>query len=273
MIGLFDSGIGGLTVLKPILKLLPKYDYIYLGDSKRSPYGGRSEETIKHFSEQAVEYLFSRGVKLIIFACNTASSVALSHIQQKYLKGKNEKDRKILGVLIPLAEEVTKRTKTGRVGVVGTRATINAGSYETEIHKINPKIKVYSQACPLLVPLIEEGWNTRPEAKSILKKYLHPIKSANIDMLILGCTHYPIMHKDFQKYMGKKVKVFETGEVVAKSLKDYLRRHPEIEKKLSKAKTGQGKVKFVTTDDPQSMKTFAESYLGRRIQTPEQITL
>ncbi|MBT3864912.1 glutamate racemase [Candidatus Peregrinibacteria bacterium] len=271
MIALFDSGIGGLTVLKPVLKELPQYDYIYLGDSARSPYGPRSPETIKKFSEEAVEYLFNRGVTLIIFACNTASSVALRHVQQKYLKGDKEQDRKILGVLIPLAEEVTKQTKTNRVGVVGTKATISSQSYNSEIHKINPETKVYSQTCPLLVPIIEESWHTKPEATSILRKYLKPLKSTNIDTLILGCTHYPIMHKDFQKYMGKKTKVFDTGEVVAKSLADYLERHPEIEKKLSKS-TPKKRI-FLTTDDPAKMKTFAEKHLGQKIKMPEKITL
>lgn len=273
MIALFDSGIGGLTVLKPILKALPEYDYLYLGDNGRSPYGGRSPEVIKKFAEEAVEYLFSRGAKLIIFACNTASSVALRHVQQKYLKGTKEKDRKILGVLIPVAEEAVKHTKVGRVGVVGTKATISSHSYDAEIHKLNPNIKVYSQACPLLVPFIEEGWQERPEAKSILKKYLKPLKSCNIDTLILGCTHYPLMHKEFEKYMGKKVKVFDTGEVVAEKLKDYLARHPEIESKLSKAKKGQGKRLFLTTDDPQKLQSFAEKYLGIKIKPPEKITL
>jgi len=285
MIALFDSGIGGLTVMKPLLKLLPEYDYIYLGDSARSPYGGRSEEAIKKFSEEAVEYLFDRGAKLIIFACNTASAVALRHIQQKYLKGKDEKDRKILGVLIPVAEEVIKQTKNNRVGVTGTRATINSDSYATEIHKINPNIKVYSQACPLLVPLIEEGWQDRPEAISILKKYLKPLRSCNIDTLILGCTHYPLMRKNFEKIMGKQVKVFDTGEVVATSLKDYLSRHPEIESKLTKAKKDlsskqsrkphivQGSRTFLTTDDPKKLQTFAEKYLGIKIKTPEKVSL
>lgn len=273
MIALFDSGIGGLTVLKPILKHLPRYDYIYLGDNGRSPYGSRSEETIKLFAEEAVEYLFNRGVKLIIFACNTASSVALRHVQQKYLKGKDEKDRKILGVLIPLAEEICSYTKTGRVGVVGTRATISSQSYDTEIHKINPSIKVFSKACPLLVPLIEEGWQSKPETRSILKKYLKSLKSCNIDTLILGCTHYPFIHKDFEKFMGKKVKVFDTGEVVAKKLKDYLRRHPEIEELLSRSDEAQGERTFLTTDDPEKFKLFAEKYLGTKIKYPEKVNL
>lgn len=273
MIALFDSGIGGLTVLKPILKDLPQYDYIYLGDSARSPYGGRSPATIKQFSEEAVEYLFNRGVKLIIFACNTASSVALRHIQQKYLNGSKETERKILGVLIPVAEEAALYTKTGRVGIVGTHATIDSHAYETELQKLNPVIKAYGQACPLLVPFIEENWHNKPEATSILRKYLRPIKSCNIDTLILGCTHYPLMHKQFEKFMGKKVKVLDTGSVVAKKLKDYLERHPEIEEKISRTKSKQGKREFLTTDDPQKFKEFAEKYLGMKISKVEKITL
>ncbi len=271
MIALFDSGIGGLTVLKPVLKELPQYDYLYLGDSARSPYGGRSEESIKQFSEEAVEYLFDRGVKLIIFACNTASSVALRHVQQKYLKGKDEKDRKILGVLIPVAEEAAEKSKKGRVGVVGTKATIDSNSYETEIKKINPKIRTYGQACPLLVPFIEEGWHTKPEAKSILKKYLRPLKTCNIDTLILGCTHYPIMKNQFSRYMGKQVEVFDTGKIVAEKLKTYLENHPEIETLISKSK--KPKREFLTTDDPKKFKTFAEKYLSMKIPKVEKVTL
>lgn len=237
MIALFDSGYGGLTVLKPIMELLPEYDYLYLGDSGRAPYGNHSPETIKQFCEEAVEYLFKKGAGVIIFACNTASSVGLRHVQEKYLKGKNEKHRKILGVLIPVAEEALEVSKNSRVGVIGTKATINSRAYEREIHKINPKIKVISQACPLLVPFIEEDWHHKPEAISVLKKYLRPIKSSNIDTLILGCTHYPLMMKHVKRIMGKKVKVLASGEITAKKLKDYLQKHGEIEKKLSRGRT------------------------------------
>jgi glutamate racemase len=269
MIALFDSGYGGLTVLKPIMELLPEYDYLYLGDNARAPYGNHGTDNIKKFSEQAVEYLFSRGAKLIIFACNTASSVALRHIQQKYLNGAKETEKKILGVLIPVAEEAVEMTKNGRVGVVGTRATINSGNYTTEIHKLNPDIKVYSKACPLLVPFIEEDWHTKPEAISILKKYIKPIKSCNIDTLILGCTHYPLMIKDFKRIMGDKVKILQSGDITAKKLKDYLKKHPEIEKKLTKGKTRT----FLTTDDPVKFKEFTEKHFGMRIKMPEKVAL
>mgnify|MGYP001591187888 CR=1 FL=1 len=169
MIAIFDSGYGGLTVLKPILKLLPEYDYLYLGDNARVPYGNRSPEIIKKFAEEATEYLFKRGARLILFACNTASSVALRHIQQKYLNGAKEQSRKVLGVLIPVAEEAAKVTKNSRVGVIGTRATVNSKVYDKELAKISSEIKVFSNACPLLVPLIEENYHNKPEAVSILK--------------------------------------------------------------------------------------------------------
>ncbi|MFA5820532.1 MAG: glutamate racemase [Candidatus Gracilibacteria bacterium] len=260
MIGLFDSGYGGLTVLKPILKALPEYDYIYLGDNARAPYGSHSPDNIKKFSEQAVRYLLDRGAKLIIFACNTASSVALRDIQKKYSK--------VLGVLIPVAEEASKVTKGGRVGVIGTNATINSHAYETEIHKLNPGIHVYSKACPLLVPFIEEGWHEKPEANSIAKKYLQSLKTCHIDTLILGCTHYPMMIKTFRRIMCPRVKILESGDIVATKLKEYLNRHPEIEKTLKKGK----KRTFLTTDDPQRFKEFTEKYLGLKI-APTKISL
>ncbi len=269
MIALFDSGYGGMTVLKPILELMPQYDYIYLGDNARTPYGNHSAENIKEFSSQAVDFLFKKGAKLVIFACNTASSVALREIQQKYLKGKDEKERKILGVLIPVAEKAVRTTKTGRVGVVGTRATINSEAYTKEIHKLNPNIKVYSASCPLLVPFIEENWHTKPEAISVLKKYLLPLKSCNIDTLILGCTHYPLMIKDFKRIMGKKVTIFESGKITAESLKDYLSRHGEIEKKLSKNHSRT----FLTTDDPLKFQQFVEKNMGMKIKKPQKVTL
>lgn len=269
MIAVFDSGYGGLTVLKPIMELLPDYDYLYLGDNARAPYGNHSVDNIQHFSEQAVEYLFRQGARIIIFACNTASSVALRHIQQKYSKRLLSENKRVLGVLIPVAEEVSKLSKTDRVGVIGTKATINSKVYEKEIHKINPAIKVYGKACPLLVPFIEEGWHKQPEALSILRKYLKPLKSANIDALILGCTHYPLMQKDIKRIMGKKVNILPSGEITARSLKTYLEKHPEIEKTLSKNKHRT----FLTTDNPKTFKEFTEKHLGMRIKVPKQITI
>lgn len=263
MIALFDSGFGGLTVLKPLLKKLPQYDYLYLGDNARTPYGTRSQKTVIRYSEQAVEHLWDQGAELIITACNTVSALALRHLQQKY------KDRKILGVIRPLVEKASEITKSKQVGVVGTTGTISSKSYNEELAKLDSEIKVYSQACPLLVPFIEEGWHTKPEALMILKKYLRSLKSKNTDTLILGCTHYPLMHKYFQKYMGKNVNVPEPGKVVAESLEDYLKRHPEIESKLSKNK----KREYSTTDCADKFKQFANRELKLNIDKVSKVEL
>jgi glutamate racemase len=269
MIALFDSGFGGLTVLKPILRELPDYDYIYLGDNARAPYGNHSPQTILEYSREAVEYLFKRGAKLIVFACNTASSVALRTLQQEFLNGKDETDRKILGVIIPVAEKIASLENGAEVGLVGTRATINSGAYATEILKINPSIKLTQKACPLLVPLIEENWHKTPEAFRILKKYLRSVKSANVEHLVLACTHYKFMEGDFRRIMGKKVTIHEAGEITALSLKDYLTRHPEIETKLSK----NGDRTFETTDSPIQMKSLIEKNLGMKIKMPVHVSL
>lgn len=269
MIAIFDSGYGGLTVLKPIMELLPQYDYLYLGDNARAPYGIHSQETILEFSKQAVDYLFDRGAVLIIFACNTASAAALSKIQKQYIVEKKVAGKNILGVLIPVAEKAAEVSKKKRIGVVGTKATISSEAYINEIQKIDKNIRVISKACPLLVPLIEEDWHTKPEAISILKKYLRPLKDHNIDTLILGCTHYPFMLNDFKRIMGKKINILTSGEITANSLKDYLERHPEIESKLTRNKTK----KYLTTDCPNEFSKFVEKNLGMKISQPEKVSL
>jgi len=263
MIGLFDSGYGGLTVLKPVLDRLPQYDYMYLGDNARAPYGIRTAETVQQYSEQAVEYLFDKGCTLILTACNTVSALALRHLQQKYLRDKNITDKKILGVIRPLAEYAAKSTKNKRISVVGTRGTVASKAYEIELKHIDNDIYVFSQACPLLVPFIEEHWHHKPEAKKILKKYLRPLKSTNSDVLILGCTHYPLMYNDFKRCMGKNVNVLHSGEIVADSLKDYLERHPEIEKLITRGGTRE----YITTDCPDAFKEFGNKELKLAIDT------
>jgi glutamate racemase len=274
MIGVFDSGYGGLTVLKELLRQLPQYDYIYLGDNGRAPYGGHDAETILSFSRQAVEHLFSQEVKLIVVACNTVSAVALRALQEEYIVKPQRKDRNILGELFPLIEKAVKLSKTKRIGVVGTRATVASEAYVHELKKIAPEGQIVQQACPLLVPFIEEGWDQKPEAKMILKKYLRPLKSHNLDTLILGCTHYPLMHAAFQRIMGKNVHVLDTGPTVAKSLADYLERHPEIENGLSKRTTEQGtKCRFLTTGDPERFRELGSRFLGQRIGEVERIVL
>lgn len=259
IIGVFDSGLGGLTILKYFLRDLPQYNYLYLGDNARLPYGSKSPETIYEYAREATDFLFSHGCNLIIIACNTASAQALRRLQKEYLP-KKYPDRRILGVIKPLVESVDgKRFK--KIGVLGTKATVNSGAYEHELKKINPKAIVHQQSAPLLVPLIEEGWLKKPETKMILKKYLHPLKTKQIDSLILACTHYPFLHKEVVKIMGKRVSVPHPGEIVAASLKDYLTRHPELGIKASSSPS----IKYYTTDMPENFKVSAEKFLGKKI--------
>ncbi len=282
MIGIFDSGYGGLTVLKALRKRLPQYNYFYLGDNLRVPYGSRSPETIREFSEEALQFFFKKNIPLTIFACNTASAVALPYLQEKYLRTPDVTDRKVLGVIIPVAEKAIKITKNKRIAIVGTRATINSKAYEKELHKLDPNIKTLGQACPLLVPLIEEGWHHKPEARSILKKYLAPIKDFAPDTLILGCTHYPIMHDVFEDIMGTRVHVLDSSTIVADSLADYLNRHPEIESQLTKNSNGHGApagvslggiVTFTCTDAPERFSEFAQKFMGGEKITAEIVKL
>ncbi len=260
MIGVFDSGLGGLTILKVFLEKLPQYDYIYLGDNARTPYGSKSQDVIYNYTREAVDFLFEQGCELIIIACNTASAKALRRIQQEFLP-KNYPDKRVLGVIIPIVEDAARLTKSKKVGVIGTRATIESGSYELEIKKLNSGLEVYGQACPLLVPLVEEGWLKKPETRMILKKYLRPLKQKRVDTLILGCTHYPFLLDDIKRIMTKRVKVLNSPEIVAEKLEDYLMRHPEIEEKIGKNK----KRIYYTTDDPKRFKSFGGKFLGCEI--------
>jgi len=261
MIGVFDSGLGGLTVTKEIMRVLPDYRLLYLGDTARLPYGNRSQELIYKFTEQAVDYLFKQGCKLVILACNTASAEALRKIQQDWLP-QHYPERRVLGVIRPVAEEAVKVSRFGRIGVVGTNATVSSNAYVRELQALKPQVKVFQQACPLLVPLVEEGWLKRPETIKILRNYLRPLKQQKIDTLILGCTHYPVLLKQFQQIAGKQVKVFNPAVVAAEKLKDYLARHPEIEKKLVKGKGH----RFLVTDLTENLQRNVESWLGQKIK-------
>ena len=262
-IAIFDSGYGGLTVMKEIVAILPQYDYIYLGDNVRAPYGNHSKETVVRFTEESVRFLFESGARLIIIACYTSSALALRDLQEEFLRNSKSpyRDRKILGVIRPVAEKAVQESKSGRIGIVGTRATIQSKSFETELKNQKSNINISMQACPLLVPLIEEHWHTKPEALMILKKYLRPLKSRNIDTLILGCTHYPLMIKDFKRIMGKQINVLNSGKIIAESLCDYLKRHPEIESQLTKGESR----KFFTTDDPEKFAEFGKKFAGMDI--------
>ena len=268
MIGVFDSGLGGLTVLRAFCKRLPQLDYLYVGDNARAPYGNKSLEVIYEYTRQAVEFLFGRGCVLVILACNTASAKALRKIQQEWLP-LHYPDRRVLGVVIPLAEAGIHVTRYGRIGVIGTRATIESRVYEQELGKLRSDLKVYGLACPLLVPLVEEGWVGRPEANRILKKYLRHLKDRKVDSLLLGCTHYPFLQKDIERIMGKTCKVLDGPEIVADKLEDYLHRHPEIENRVTK----NGKRAFFTTDDPGRFKLLGEKFLNQDIPEVGKLTL
>ena len=278
MIGVFDSGFGGLTIFRELVKQLPKYDYIYLGDSARTPYGNRSQDLIFEFSRQAVDYLFKQGCQLIILACNTASSEALRRIQQEHLS-KNYlpriipkefvrgPKRRVLGVIRPTVEEAVKRTKNNRIGVIGTEGTVSSGAYVREIKNLNPKIKVFQQACPLLVPMIEAGEHNWEGTDLILKQYLKPLIKKKIDTLILGCTHYPIIKNKIRKIVGK-IKLVSQEEIIGPKLKDYLIRHPEIERRIGKA----GKRIFLTTDLTNKFQKLGSMFFGKKIH-PKRIQL
>ncbi|MBI4090796.1 MAG: glutamate racemase, partial [Candidatus Komeilibacteria bacterium] len=243
MIGIFDSGLGGLTIFKEIEKKLPQYDYTYLGDNARAPYGDHSQETILQYTTQAVEYLFKQGCVLVLLACNTASAEALRTIQQVWLP-KHYPDRNVLGVIRPLAEAAAEATKKKVIGVLATRSTAASHAYRRELKKQIKDVAVIEQACRLLVPLIEEGFEGKPELRMILKRYIRPMKNYHVDTVILGCTHYGIIADDIKRYCGKNVFVLDSGIVVAEKFADYLRRHPEYESKLSK----KGNRSFLTTE-------------------------
>lgn len=253
MIGVFDSGFGGLTVLEALLGELPQYDFIYLGDSARAPYGGRSQEMIYNYTKEAVDFLFTQGCVLVILACNTASARALRKIQSEYLPARYP-GRNVLGVIRPLAEAAAGGKGIKNIGVIGTRATIESRAYEQELNKLNPRLKVISQSAPLLVPLVEEGWQDKPEARQILKKYLRPLKAKQLDALLLGCTHYPVFYDAICRIMPKRCQIYHPGKIIAASLKNYLERHKEYEIMIS----AEPKRIFFTTDSPAHFRNLAK---------------
>jgi len=257
MIGIFDSGFGGLTVFKSFLEKLPEYNYIYFGDNARAPYGGRSQDVIYEYTREAVDFLFAQGATLIIIACNSASSQALRKIQQKYLP-EIYPDKKVLGVIRPLAEMVAADENAKKIGVIGTKATINSHVYDIEIKKINKNKEIIEKSAPLLVPLVEEGWLKNRETKMILKKYLRPLKEKQVDSLILGCTHYPFLFSEIRNIMPRKSKIYNPGEIVAESLVDYIQRHAELN--LKKSKNSQHKI--YTSGQAGDFANFAKKFLG-----------
>lgn len=260
MIGIFDSGLGGLTIFKEVEKRLPQYDYIYLGDNARAPYGDHSQETILKYTTEAVDYLFKQGCQLVLLACNTASAEALRTLQQQWLP-KHYSGRNILGVIRPLAEAAVENTRNKKVAVLGTRSAVNSHAYRREITKLNPKITVIEQACRLLVPLIEEGTERKAAARMILKNYLRPVKSHNPDTAVLGCTHYGIMLRDIVHGFGRNITVLDSGTIVAEKFVDYLDRHPEHERKISRG----SRRDFLTTETTDIVRPLAKKFLGKDV--------
>ncbi len=261
-IGVFDSGYGGLTILSEIQKLLPGYDYIYLGDNSRAPYGSRSFDVVYEFTRQAVLALFAKGCNLIILACNTASAKALRTIQQQDLPKINP-DKRVLGIIRPTAEIIGNITQTRHIGIVGTTGTIQSESYPIEIQKLHPDIVTNSHACPMWVALVENGESDNPGADYFVKKDIDTILSADplIDTLILGCTHYPLLLKKIEQYSPHSLQVISQGQYIAESLKNYLYRHPEMEQACTK----NGTTKYYTTESAQKFKESATLFLNKEI--------
>ena len=262
MIGFFDSGLGGLSVLREVEKLLPDYSYVYLGDNARTPYGSRTQETIYQFTREGVEYLFKRGAELIILACNTSSSAALRRIQQEYLP-LYQPQKRVLGILIPTAEEISTFTKSRKVGILATEATVNSGAYVREVNKFAPDIKVYQQACPLFVPLIEAGELEWVGVDLLVQKYLGQLfsQSDGIDVIVLCCTHYAVIENKIRSHLPQGVDLISQGGIIAKRLKDYLRRHPEIDARIQKG----GSRVFLTTEKSDRVSRLASLCYGRPI--------
>jgi glutamate racemase len=264
-IGIFDSGYGGLTVFRSIFEQLPGYDYIYLGDTARAPYGNRSFQTIHQYTRECVQWLFAQGCPLVILACNTASAKALRTIQQQDLKSEDPAKR-VLGVIRPTAEVIGNYTQTKEIGVLGTKGTVNSGSYLIEIEKFFPEIIVHQQACPLWVPIIENGEHDKPGADYFVKKYLDDIlaQSPNIDTILLACTHYPLLYEKIRAYLASDIKIVSQGDIVAASLVDYLKRHVNLEKMLTKHQTQRF---FTTTDDTVDFDHYAEIFFNAPVRS------
>jgi glutamate racemase len=252
-IGFFDSGIGGLTVVRSVERLMPNENIVYFGDTARVPYGSKSNETVVEYSFQAANFLLRKNIKLLVVACNTASSVALNELR-KFLT------IPVIGMIEPGAKMAVQESRNGVVGVIGTRATINNKAYAHELKKLNPKIKVFEKACPLFVPLAEEGWLDHKVTELVAKEYLGELHKKKIDSLILGCTHYPILQDIIQKVVGKNVKLIDSGTPAARLVEAYLNG-----RQLRNQSVHQGQSEFYVSDVPIKFKEIAERFLGKKI--------
>ena len=266
MIGVFDSGYGGLTILRQIRQVLPQYDYMYLGDNARAPYGTRSFSVIYEYTLQAVRYLEAQGCSLIILACNTASAKALRSIQQRDI---DPAKVRVLGVIRPTAEAAPMRTRTGHIGVLATPGTVSSESYVLELQHQNPDLVVTQQACPMWVPLIEAGEHKHEGADYFVEKYITMLlaQDPKIDTIILGCTHYPLLLPKIQEAVaGMGIDIMAQGEIVALSLQDYLQRHTDIAQRLAPKQEGMGSVCYLTTESAEKFAGSASVFLSEPIE-------
>ncbi len=257
-IGIFDSGVGGLTVARELFKILPHEDVVYFGDVGRAPYGGRSKEIITRFTQQDVAFLMEHHVKFVICACNTASAVALDEVSQG-------QDVQMIGVIDPGARAAVARTQSGRIGVIGTVATISSNSYARTIHDIDPKIKVFSLACPLFVPLVEEGYINKEATYLIARDYLKTMKDVDVDTLILGCTHYPLLKHVIADVMGDRVMLIDSGEETARVARDLMAKENLLNPATGKEQNLPGEHRFFVSDVPEKFSQVATRFLGELV--------
>lgn len=263
-IGVFDSGYGGLTVLKEIVDQLPQYDYLYLGDNARAPYGTRSFDTVYQYTLECVQWFFNQGCSLVILACNTASAKALRTIQQNDL-AKIDATKRVLGVIRPTTEIIGSLSQTKQVGILGTNGTVQSNSYPIEIHKFYPEIKVFQHACPMWVPLIENNEYNTAGADYFVKKDIEALltQSKNIDTVLLACTHYPLLIDKIREFVPADITILTQGKIVANSLAAYLVRHPEMDEKCSKNRQRT----FFTTDSAEDFDTHAAVFFGKPVKS------
>jgi glutamate racemase len=255
MIGIFDSGVGGMTVARAIEHICPRYPLIYFGDIARTPYGSKSPETIIDYSCRNTEFLLSQGATLIVIACNSAASTAATALRNLY-------PVPVIDVIAPATERAAATTVNNQIGIIGTRATVRSGIYEQGIQAINPRARVFSQSCPLLVPLVEEGWLNKRETKMILRRYLHPLRQQQIDTLVLGCTHYPLLSQPIQARAGKRVRLVDSSVEVALYLKKFLKNTPDLQKKLLRKPAAN---RFCVSDSTGPVRQLADRIFGRTI--------
>ncbi len=255
MIGIFDSGVGGMTVARAIEQVCPGYPLIYFGDIARTPYGSKSPETIREYSSQNIDFLIRQGASLIVIACNSAASMSLDTLQERY-------QLPILNVITPAVNRAAAISKTGRIGVIGTRATVQSRVYELGIRKLRPESSIISQACPLLVPLVEEGWLNKRETKMIIRRYLHPLCNKQIDTLVLGCTHYPLLKHLINPRIGRRTQLIDSSVEIAVHLSDYLKSHAELAATLYNPKQ---KSRFFVSDLTVTAEKLAAKIFARAI--------